>query len=66
MVTIKKATVLLSYGQDKVFLYSTLPCPHLPDENLALTFELPSDTGADYVRDTLNLEPDILNWRNGD
>jgi hypothetical protein len=66
MLTIKSATVLLSYGKDKVFLYSSLPCPHLPDESLALIFEAPSDTGVDYVRNKLNLEPAVLDWRNGD
>jgi hypothetical protein len=67
---IVKATVLLVDGADKVTLTTKLPCPfvqaYAPEQTpLMLEFHATINTGVDYCRNILGIEPDIIDARGG-
>lgn len=67
-ISITGATVLLSETADKVLLNTNLPCPFvaefLPQQQpLQLDFEATYNTGIDYCRQILHIEPEVINIR---
>lgn len=67
-IQVLHATILLTDGADKISLKTEFPCPfvseYLPSQPpLSLDFEATQDTGADYVRNTFNIEPEIVDIR---
>jgi hypothetical protein len=65
---ITKATVLLTRGADLVVLKTELPCPFVKEYSpeqppLDLQFSATINTGADYCRDVLGIEPEIIEAR---
>lgn len=62
------ATVLLTNGPDKVMVGMDYPCPIIPlalpsQPALTVSFDATYDTGADYCRYQLGIEPTIVNCR---
>lgn len=60
---VNKAVVVLAAGTDTVFLHTDFPSPFSPDVDdtpLAFSFSAPRNKGADYVRETFGIEPEII------
>lgn len=67
-IVVKSAIVFLTDGTDKVSLKTELPCPYckeyLPSQPaLELTFDTTFDTGVDYCRRFLRIEPEVMDRR---
>ena len=61
---IDKAIVVLGFGQDMISVrVPSVPSP-IASEPLCLDFKAPQDTGVEYVRKHLRLEPEVINARN--
>lgn len=67
-IRILEARVLLTNGTDLVTLRTELPCPFtkegLPSQPpLDLRFDATYDTGIEYCRNVLGLDPKVVNTR---
>lgn len=67
-IKILEATVLLTDGADDIVLKTSLPCPYvrefLPSQPpLDFRFSATYDTGIEYCRKNLNIEPEVINIR---
>jgi hypothetical protein len=67
-IVVKSAVVHITNGPDKVSLETELPCPYceeyLPSQPaLELTFDATFDTGVDYCRRFLGIEPEVVDLR---
>lgn len=67
-IEIVKARVLLTNGMDKIDLITTLPCPFvsefLPSQpSLQINFDATQDTGVEYCRKHLKIEPEVTDVR---
>lgn len=67
-VEIVSALVLLTDGTDIIYLRTKLPCSFVKEalpsqQELSLQFSATYDTGIDYVRNNLGIEPEVRNLR---
>lgn len=64
-IGITKATVLLSFGADKVTLETEFPSPYpkISNQFLSLNFETEKDKAIEYIRKYFGLEPEVINIR---
>lgn len=63
-INISRAVVILGSGTDKVVLTTDLPLPAVTQEPLQLSFDAEYDTGVNYVKNTFDIEPEVINTRN--
>lgn len=69
-IKFKKVVVLLTDAADKVLLQTDMPCPFVPEfipsqPPLDLEFQATRDTGIEYCRKHLGVEPEVVNIRRG-
>lgn len=67
-IEIVEAKVLLRRGTDKISLRTKLPCPYTPEgspsqEPLSLDFDASRNTGIEYCRQHLEIEPEVTDVR---
>lgn len=67
-MNILNAKVLLTNMTDEIYLFTNFPCPFVKESlqsqpNLTLKFQATYDTGAEYVRNQFDIEPEIINLR---
>lgn len=62
---ITRATVLLNVGADCCILWTDLPSsmPKVTEQNLSLRFDAEYDKGAEYIRNTFGIEPEVISAR---
>jgi len=61
-----KVTVTQTLGPDRIKIYTNLPLPwpdSLPVEEASFVIDVLRGTGAQYVRDNFEVEPEILNTK---
>lgn len=59
---------MLTSMTDKIYLNTDLTCPYNKEAlesqpSLTLNFDATYNTGAEYVRNNFNIEPEIINLR---
>ena len=63
-LNIKKITVLLTSGTDRVTVYTDLPCPFIQEsglpQSLSMSFEVSQGHGIEYARKNFNQDPEII------
>lgn len=67
-LTIVGATVILTNGSDQCSLQTRLPSPYVAEfdtHELELTFHVTRDLGTEYIRQVFEIEPHIIDVRNG-
>jgi hypothetical protein len=66
-INIKKATVLLTNGPDRIMLQTDLPCPFVPESGIKqlclLHFDASYDTGVKYVKEVFGLDAEAIDVR---
>jgi hypothetical protein len=66
LIHIKKITVLLSYGTDKVYIDTDLPSPFpisVSNDFLSLCFDVQANRGKEYVEKNFKIIPKIIDSR---
>lgn len=64
-MNIIRATIVLGNCTDKVILTTDLPSPvpAVTQNPLQLSFDAEYDTGIEYVKNTFNIDPEVVNTR---
>ncbi len=67
-IEIVSVKVLLTNATDRILVKTKYPCPFVPEAlpsqpDLELQFDATYDTGVEYCRNTLDIEPQIINLR---